>query len=552
MEKSTIIKLRQQEATSITTNGSFSTSLQQKVLLEEGDVVKLHSAFIDTTTESIITVPEPIDVSFTCITYLDLPEPTPIPFDYTKNPSGQDESSIGFKHIACSRHQVASQSATLLESVHITPKHHGPGRQYGNGFVYFRFRDPDNNIDMIEDQIWMGTYNTTTNRSGPYLPLNILTGTLEPRFIYGSSPTSYQPEPNNTGGPGTGTPVFNPTPITLDAIARPIETNFSFQLGIGVYTPAEIAQIITDKCSELNSGGQTGFEGSFPQPGTPEAPYPFNNAWPVNSAFCSTLSQLYTLANPDTVTLANTDLVFSRENHLQAAAIGGEAPPVIIADDVPLTFATDVLLGTNNFSLNYDTNLAKLNFDLIHTPYQFSVDNVWTPGITYPAAGGGDYRQPTTSYSGIAFTKLDPPDFWHTLGFTETPVHISYDPTPIGLDDGTDMIVPQIILTPGLNITQQYAGLDLVWNKVVSSGGKNFYQFASGDIETQITTPIISNRGFNDIINDEGYYYLEVGIKIPQTLIGGSGGGGTDTMSNRVQAIVGKFYTSGYTLPTRG
>ena len=312
-----------------------------------------------------------------------------------------------------------------------------------------------------------------------------------------------------------------------------------------MYTPAEIAQIITDKCSELNSGGQTGFEGSFPQPGTPEAPYPFNNAWPVNSAFCSTLSQLYTLANPDTVTLANTDLVFSRENHLQAAAIGGVPPPVIIADDVPLTFATDVLLGTNNFSLNYDTNLAKLNFDLIHTPYQFSVDNVWTPGITYPAAGGGDYRQPTTSYSGIAFTKLDPPDFWHTLGFTETPVHISYDPTPIGLDDGTDMIVPQIILTPGLNITQQYAGLDLVWNKVVSSGGKNFYQFASGDIETQITTPIISNRGFNDIINDEGYYYLEVGIKIPQTLIGGSGGGGTDTMSNRVQAIVGKFYTSG-------
>ena len=65
MEKSTIIKLRQQEATSITTNGSFSTSLQQKVLLEEGDVVKLHSAFIDTTTESIITVPEPIDVTGT-------------------------------------------------------------------------------------------------------------------------------------------------------------------------------------------------------------------------------------------------------------------------------------------------------------------------------------------------------------------------------------------------------------------------------------------------------------------------------------------------------
>ena len=69
MEQSTIIKLRQTEASSIVTNGSFATTLQNKVLLEEGDVVKLHSAFLDTTTESNITIDEPIDVSFSCIKY---------------------------------------------------------------------------------------------------------------------------------------------------------------------------------------------------------------------------------------------------------------------------------------------------------------------------------------------------------------------------------------------------------------------------------------------------------------------------------------------------
>ena len=153
-------------------------------------------------------------------------------------------------------------------------------------------------------------------------------------------------------------------------------------------------------------------------------------------------------------------------------------------------------------------------------------------------------KQPTRSYSGIAFTKLEPQDFWQTLGFTETPIQVTYDPRPLEQGDNQLVLMPNIILTPGINITQQYAGLDLVWNKVVANTG--FYNFAtSGDIETQITTPIISSRGFNDVINDEGYYYLEVGIKLPQNLIGGSGGGGNDTMSNRVQAIVGKFYTSG-------
>ena len=37
MEQSTIIKLRQQEASSITTNGSFSTALQNKVLQNDDD-----------------------------------------------------------------------------------------------------------------------------------------------------------------------------------------------------------------------------------------------------------------------------------------------------------------------------------------------------------------------------------------------------------------------------------------------------------------------------------------------------------------------------------
>ena len=547
MEQSTIIKLRQQEASSITTNGSFSTALQNKVLLEEGDVVKLHSAYLDTTTESNITIDEPIDVSFTTIKYLDAVEDN-IPFAYTKDPDNHLGKTIGRKHIACARKITGGTDVYMLESVRMTPEHYGPGRLYGDGWIYYYYLSPIPGEGLIQGQTWMPKEKTTKNgKRGVYIPINRLVGGVGPEAFYLRTDIN---QPSNTGGFANGTPVYNDTPISADVIAEPIEETFTFQLGAGVYTPAELAQIITDKCSDLQSGGPTGFIGNYPQP--PAAQGANVWVWPINSAFCASLAQLYNKVQPVTSASVPTDIIFARENQQASfTEIGGtgsqvgQQAPIIKPTAIPLTSTDDILLGTNNFSLNFDTTLNKLNFDLIHTPYQFNPNSggVWTPGITYPA-GTEVNKQPTRSYSGIAFTKLEPPDFWQTLGFTLTPISVTYDPRPLEQGDGQRIIMPNIVLTPGVNITQQYAGLDLVWNKIGAATG--FYNFAiSGDIETQITTPIISSRGFNDVINDEGYYYLEVGIKLPQTLIGGSGGGGTDTMSNRVQAIVGKFYTSG-------
>lgn len=550
MEQSTIIKLRQTEASSILTNGSFATTLQNKVLLEEGDVVKLHSAFLDTTTESNITIDEPIDVSLSCIKYLDAVEEN-IPFAYTLDPATHAGKTIGHKHIACARKATGGQDIFMLESVRITPLHYGPGREYGPGWVYYRYSNPIPGLGVVDGQVWLPLEKTTKNgRSGVSIPIMRLIGggSLEQSVFYLRTDVN---QPYNTGGVNNGKPTINPTPISADVIAEPIEETFTFQLGAGVYTPAEIAQIVTDKCSDLQSGGVTGFIGNYPQPPTAKLP---TDDWvfPINSAFCASLAQLYNKVQPITADSVPDDIIFARENQQASfteiggtGSIVGQQAPIIKPTEIPKTSGDDILLGTNNFSLNYDTNLNKLNFDLIHTPYQFSVGGVWTPGITYPS-GAEVNKQPTRSYSGIAFTKLEPPDFWQTLGFTETPVQITYDASPLAQSDNQLILMPNIIFTPGINITQQYAGLDLVWNKIAAAAATvPFYSFSSGNIETQITTPIISSRGFNDVINDEGYYYLEVGIKLPQNLIGGSGGGGTDTMSNRVQAIVGKFYTSG-------
>ena len=520
MEKSTILKLRQQEASFIETNGSFSTTLQQKVLLEEGDVVKLHSAFIDTTTESIISIPDPIEISLTCIKYFDNAVNN-TPFAYTASPLPATAGDIlGAKYISCYLDTVGGANTVQpLISIKIVPVHHGPGRQYGGGNIYYKYLSPNGSGVYIDGSIYIRPYSTTKDPRGVDIGINVLMGPSvggKPQYVW--NPDG-QGLPFNVGGSGTGAATIGPS-VAGQKIAIPFERTFTFTLAAGVYSPAEIAQIVTDRCSELNSGGPISGTG---------ANYP-NGPYAVNSAFCTTLTEL-----GEAIPVSNTELCFVREGD---QAYSTTTPVLLPNPPLPVSLADDILLGTNNFSLNYDPNLKKLNFDLIHTPYQVAVNSVWVPGITYPNVSD----QPETSYSGIAFTKLEPESFWQKLGFLEMPINFSYDPDPVVLTDNTKVHVPFVTLTPGTNITQQYLGIDTIWNKAIANP---FYKVFIGDVETALTTPVVSTRTFNDVINDEGYYFIDVGIKLPQTLIGGAGTGDLNANSNRVQAIVGKFYTSG-------
>ena len=51
--------------------------------------------------------------------------------------------------------------------------------------------------------------------------------------------------------------------------------------------------------------------------------------------------------------------------------------------------------------------------------------------------------------------------------------------------------------------------------------------------------------------NDEGYYLLDIGVKFPQKMIGGFEGA-DQTTSNKIQAVIGKFYTAGNFLQSQG
>lgn len=70
MEKSILVKLRQRETNDVSTNGTYNVSLKEPVIIEEGDVVKMHTAILDTSTESFVTLHDDTDITMTCANYV--------------------------------------------------------------------------------------------------------------------------------------------------------------------------------------------------------------------------------------------------------------------------------------------------------------------------------------------------------------------------------------------------------------------------------------------------------------------------------------------------
>jgi hypothetical protein len=234
--------------------------------------------------------------------------------------------------------------------------------------------------------------------------------------------------------------------------------------------------------------------------------------------------------------------------------------------------------------MNYDTNLKKLNFDSIHFPVYTvpSGGSAAVPSITYPigdlvpVAAGPIPKEPIVSYGGIGFTYLTafeidtkadtsvtpnipevlgkPTDLFTQLGLTNMTISVGHDTDTILLNDNTTTVYPLLIQDKlGQNITGALPSIDVVVpkTKFVIGGDPGFTKPVSEDTETSLTTPLLSTRTFDTSDNDEGYYMVDIGFKFPQKLIGGFEDG-EQTTSNKIQAVIGKFYTAGNFLQSQG
>ena len=570
MEKSTIIKLRQGESNNVETNGCFSVTLKEGVKLDEGDVVKVHTIVLDTATESIIQLDSDIRITMGVAKYFRNYIHN-VPIDYTQDPAATPMPDLKLNFMAHT--STTGNDDYVVRAIYSNPFNNNITADFGGLTIYFQYTEIGTEIKKTVPIIipsrkiinHMSKAVIDEFVGGPLLvrgkSLVCVTSreTLRKHRLfqytkYVDSNDAPAPVPDNLIDSGVlfgnnGNPIAN-TAKTMNIY----EEELVFTIEKGPYQPAEIAQIFNDKMTDLKASGSIGYDVAA-------------NAYPVNNPFLATIAQIN----------HKIGLLTGAPNFVVVPAGTTDAPVPsnqITFNTIPTTNANDRFVGANQVNMNFDTNLKKMNFDIIHFPV-YAVpagSTTGVPAIVYPSGNLQPLNtepiptEPQISSGGIAFTKLvseaivgtdedgndiigEHTDFFQQIGLEAATLPVTHSQTVITLGDGST--VYPIVITPvlGGNITGALGSIDIVVPKTA-----DFLTPFIGPTETTLTTPIIGNREFDSVENDEGYYLLQVGFKFPQKMIGGYNDSnlGSNTTSNTVQSIVGKFYTSNNFLQQQG
>ena len=594
MFKSTILKLREQESVLSKNNGSYTTNLSKPILIETGDQVQIKSAFLDTTIEQNITVEEPFTATLTTCRYLtnfylgsDAQTTNPFrgggvagqpPGDaqmvFTATGPTQPASPDMKKYWACQTKENNTDNKLLI-SCFIKPiksnRAYGSTRQLDFTFVV-NYRDPD----------YTGTGDAPFSRFSPPISIpkqrkdkapNGFTLTTGFDFFVRIKPGSTLESNVRLAQPWTGQGIFNMEPPRFDEDSfdqvtsddpylELVTEKCDIPIPAGIYSPTEISTIITDGMSVLSRpNGSIGND------------YP-NGKFLVDSPFLSSTYQVYYKTFQDTLGAIppqandNKTIIYQGEANEGVFSYYGRA-----ANE-----SKDNLIGANNASLNFDENLSKLNFDVLHFPVQVPVNGANIPGIVYNPSAAGSPEGPILAYSGTGIVEFSPAKFWSQLGFgpinTVKP-KVQADATLydagffVGGDGNLAQLQPAfdvntgagrqahfltINTTEGVETTSQFPGMDLVVNSVAAAAGSpgtwmHPYVNTSG-IASSITKPIIGTTQFSGSSVNDGFYMINIGVNLPQEMIGSSELGSSN--SNTLQSIVGKFYTQGNFLQDEG
>ena len=578
MEKSTIIKLRQSEANEVDVNGSYRVSLSKGITLEEGDEVKVHSVILDTSAESVVTLDKDVPVIMGVGKYIrNFDGVNAIPFSPGVVPYVLPDLK---NQVLCTRSTFtgAEYDVGFLVIEPTRGKEIDDGTKNKGPYIStWQFKDPVSG-KITQRTIPIGPYKARKHYSkNPIQAVGFFIQDksfvcldsvkqlkkhgIEP-FTFPQSITELSQAVLNSGGGPCFMNGGDPVP-TGSGFLNVYEETCEFTIPAGSYEPAELAQIVNDNMTKIDSLGPVGDDYA-------------TNKYPINNPFLSTIAQQHYKITA--ATELNSEMFFCPEGEGENDLAG-----IQFIEDAYFTGATkistpaeDFLIGGTQVSMNYDENLKKLNFDSLHQPIYVVPAGTTTgvPGIMFPPLGQSMPSQTTppganvivnppqeaqVSRGGNFFTRLQPTSFWATLGFSDLVVQTPNAKTSLLLTTG-EIVFPLLIdLKLGKNIVGALPTIDIFVQKVATPGpaaGPGFPVKGLApvlqDTENSFTTPILASRRFNEISVDEGYYLLEIGFKLPQTMIGGHLNDNSQTGSNRVQSIITKYFTSGNFLQDTG
>ena len=547
---SIILECRQQDTKSVTANGVYETYIAKEVVINEGDVLLMKSAFLDTKKEGNITIENDLILSMNYGVYFtDWIEDTTNKKEYV-NSSGVDIFTI-------TGQENYYNFGAVYKGQRFIPYYFksstGQDYQQVNSVSYkalgmvFGEQSPDMPVSY---QYVDGLTNQTVvlHRTIPASEPNVVyTDELGFLIKYGSfeilSPSLNKME-TDYFWKYISQDVIN---IPSEGVYSPYIFTKTITLPAGSYSPNNLSLLISKLISDNNING--------------------NNSTISKSSFVKYVSEFAVGApypNGASGTIGTDGTFFFSDDMTSRFRFGNEPPA--------LGNCPNYLFGSTQTALQFDADSNTFNWEYLHSPmYDLTSGqniSVRIANIGSLVSGGStpviaDNYLKTADNGGIFLTGLSAKvastganfDFWSgVLGFNldkitvspRKPITVSGTNTYFGLT-GTFY---SYVLDPINNLTTGYSGVDASIIKKVSP--LNWYTLsvvpkpASGDapqirqqpaIFSTIdeTTPLIADTPYNELLDTFSHYIIDADLHFIGDFIG-------KNKYNNIQGTVSKYY----------
>ena len=519
MATSNILELRQADSTLVNKNGDYETMLSNDITLNNGDILVLKNAFIDTkqTGNIILDTDTTLTIQF-CPYITDWLE-TEDKINYYKKDNSPTtiDNANGYDFIPY--YNIVDgplEGYELVTSVNyetLRPSPHPDSIQTTYSY-----------INIVNQTIVFHTTiyaNELPPEYGPYQDVlsNIIAKT-------GSFKLLTTGDTLDLLGLSYDSPPVSVIPNVIQTTYNPYIFTTSIVIPAGNYSPTYLSLLISEKLSQNGANNSIPFAGGLSQSPFIKPSVEYDRERPMPNG----------AKNPDGTPIITNE---------QAKFISTDA-------SLLFNFAEEkgYFIGSSQIALEFDTDSNKFVFQFLHMPmydnvsgtnisvrYQY-YDNNPAETITATAKNGGIFL------TGLLATDVNGNsiDFWsNTLGFNIGSIcinpHNGYVEDILGLTGFVQTIGP---ITHGINATTGFFGIDTI---VYKDKSKFWFQptLSSFDDNTFCSTinntvAIEASFSIDDLLNKYSHFLIQVDFTLSNNYIG------TETYRN-ISGIVSKYYS---------
>ena len=524
MATTSILELRQADSNLVITNGDYETLLSNSITLNDGDILALKSAFIDTKPEGNIILETDTTLTIQYMPYVTDWLETEDKINYYN----RDNSEAGLTGTVNGLDFVPyyyTSGSTLLGYQTITAVN----------YVYFQPVGPQPAPYLTTTYSYINiTGQTIIFHSQIFTPFDPpssgeeVTDTL-PNVIAKIGSFKLLTDPQIMEADGW---IYMPNPIVISPIPPELDTwnpyIFSTNITIpaGNYSPSFLSLFISEKLSQNNSQNMQQMPSL------------------IQSPFLKSTNQ-YDSGQP-----------------MPNGALNPDGSPISIGTDGTMFISTDnslrfqfapnkfYYIGTSQFALEYDTDSNKMVMQFLHYPHYDNVSGT-NISVRYQYYNNVDTNPiiATAKNGGILLTGLYAVDgngkqfsFWDkVLGFDLSKIcvnsHAGYITTVLGLSGYIQTLGPT---QHGLNMTTGFYGIDTV---VIKNQSKWWFMPTLSSLPDKTLCSTINNtiaieasNTIDELLNKYSHYIIQVDFTLSNNFIG------IETYRN-ISGIISKYYS---------